>query len=113
MKILVHNILNTPYSIKVGSREELHLNEGNIGECRVFSKDILVCTDTEDCNEFEVSVRTGEVLAHEIFHAYSNEAGLVLDDETEEMIATFYMKNWRKMTNSILEVLDKMDFLDK
>ena len=111
---LIHNVLGTPYTMEVGSREELELSPENIGECRVYAKKILVCADKEDCvEEKEVDLKVREIIAHEIFHAYLNEAGIDLDEETEERIATFYMKNWRKMSDSILEVADETGFLDK
>lgn len=47
------------------------------------------------------------------FHAFINESDVDLEPDIEEQIACFYMKNWRKMSNSILEVLDETGFLDK
>ena len=44
---------------------------------------------------------------------FINESGVDLEPDIEEQIACFYMKNWRKMNNSILEVLDETGFLDK
>lgn len=75
-------------------------------------KKILVKTDKEDCKKKELEVRTQEILAHEIFHAYLNECGLELDSQVEEQLANFYMKNWRKMNNSVLECLDELGLLD-
>ena len=39
-------------------------------------------------------------------------AGLDLDDDTEEKVAIFYMKVWRKMNNCILQVLDDNQLLE-
>ena len=110
---LKHSVLGTPYIVKLGARDEINLNEEFMGECRVYSKDILVCTDKGECTEEELERKVQEIVAHEIFHAYVNEAGLDLDHREEELLATFFMKNWRKMNNSILEVLDETGFLDK
>lgn len=104
--------MGTPYSVSVGSRKEINISEENMGECRVFSKEISVCTDKGECTDKELLVKTQEIVAHEIFHAYVNEAGLDLDTNLEELLATFYMKNWRKLHNSILEILDESGFLD-
>lgn len=113
MNKLIHNVLGTPYEVLLGDREEINIDKENMGECRVYSKKVLVCTEKGDCTEEELEVRVQEILAHELFHAYANEAGLDLDSDTEEMVATFFMKNWRKMNNSILTVLDETGFLDK
>lgn len=111
---LVHNVLGTDYEILFGNRKMLKLKDEISGECRVFSKTIKVCTDDDDCTtDKELEVKVQEIIAHEIFHAYINESGINLEPEVEELIATFFMKNWRKMNNSILEVLDKTGLLDK
>lgn len=110
----IHSVLGTPYVFEFGDRESLELSPENIGECRVYAKKILVCTEKEDCvTEEELDLKVREILAHEIFHAYLNEAGIDLDDSVEEQLASFYMKNWRKMSDSILEVADETGFLDK
>lgn len=113
MTVLEHSVLGTPYIVKIGEREEVNLNEEFMGECRVYSKEILVCTDKNGCTEIELEKKVQEIVAHEFFHAYMNEAGVDLDHTQEEMLATFFMKNWRKMNNSIIEVLDESGFLDK
>lgn len=112
MKDIVHSVLGTEYEVLFGAREEIHMSEENMGECKVYAKEILVCTDRGDCDEGENIVRVQEIVAHEFFHAYANEAGLDLDPDTEERVACFFMKTWRKMTNSILAVLDESGFLD-
>ena len=113
MKKLVHNVLDTPYEVLFGERTDTGMSEDNMGECKVYAKQILVCTEQGECTEKELEVKVQEIVAHEIFHAYVNEAGLDLDPDEEELVATFYMKNWRKMNNSILSVLDETGFLDK
>lgn len=113
MKKSVHNVLGTPYEVLLGNRDEINMSDENMGECRVYSKKILVCTEKGDCTDEELEVRVQEIIAHEFFHAYANEAGLDLDSDTEEMVATFFMKTWRKMSDSILAVLDETGFLDK
>ena len=113
MKELKIDVMGCIYKVLVGKADEIHIDKENMGECRTWGKKILVKTDKEDCKKRELEVRTQEILAHEIFHAYANEAGLDLDDRTEEMVANFFMKNWRKMNDSILEILDVTGFLDK
>lgn len=110
---VVHNVLDTPYTVKVGKKDLINIADDNMGECKTYAKEILVCTEDEKCTEKELRVRTQEILAHEFLHAYLNEAGVELSDEAEEKICYFFMKNWRKMNNSILEVLDELGFLDK
>lgn len=69
-----------------------------------------------DVTEYEKDKRAEEIVAHEIFHAYcnesGNESGIDIDDDTEEKFAVWYMKMWRKMNNSILQVLDENGLLD-
>ena len=77
-----------------------------------YSKEILICTEKGDCTEEELKVKMQEVVAHELLHAYLNEAGVDLDSGGEEKLCDFYMKNWRKINNSILEILDESGFLD-
>lgn len=110
---LIHNVLGTDYTVMLGDKDQLNMLEENMGECRTFSKKILVSTEQDDCTEEELKVRTQEIIAHEFFHAYANEAGLDVDPDTEERIANFFMKTWKKMNNSILEVLRYTRFLDK
>ena len=90
-------ILGTPYIVKCGSREEIGLSVENDGECRIYSKEILVFDD-KSLSEEERSVKLQEVFAHEFLHAYFNEAGVDLEPQVEENIACFFMKNWRKLS---------------
>ena len=109
---MIHSILGTPYQVLVGEREEIGIGENNAGECRIYSKKILVCTEKGDCTDRELLIKTQEIVAHEVLHAYLNEAGVDLDDGDEEKVSDFYMKNWRKLNNSILSILDEIGFLD-
>lgn len=111
MKSIYIDVLGTTYKVVLGKSKEINISKEHLGECRVFAKEILVKTNKEDCTEKELEVRTQEVIAHEIFHAYLNESGIELDECVEEQVANFFMKNWRKMNNSILEVLDKNGYL--
>lgn len=103
-------ILGEKYLTIFGNPKETHISEGNLGECHVYSKEIKVVDDPtyfeENLGDEEVQNRTLEVLAHEIFHAYLNESGIEIDLDIEEQIATFYQKNWKKMSNSILYIFD-------
>ena len=112
MKTLIHNVLGTPYKVMFGTKEELNITEEYMGECRVYSKEILVCVEKGECTEEELIVKTQEILAHEIFHAYMNESGIELEEEVEERLASLFMKTWKKMSNSILDILDEINFLD-
>lgn len=107
-----HSVLGTPYTIKMGSRAETGLAEENMGECRIYSKTILVLIDKEECSEEELRVKVQEIVAHELLHAYLNEAGVDIENGDEEKLCDFYMKNWRKLNNSILEILDVSGYLD-
>ena len=113
-KVLVHNIMGTEYTVKFGKREEIDLSDSNLGLCRVYEKEVLVCTEMGDCRtEKEWREQTTEILAHEIFHAYVNECGVDMEvNDAEEVMAFFYMKNWRKMNNSVLAILDEVGLLD-
>ena len=114
----VHNVLGTDYDVKLGSRAELEMPIEYCGLCKEYTKEILVCNDKENgISDREMRERVKEILAHEIFHAYLNEAGLVINHEDEERLCDFYMKNWRKLTNSmkeiVMEVSMKMESFDK
>ena len=88
--------------------EMLDLDEENMGECRGYSKEIKVYTGVEEVTRAEFDQRTAEIISHEVLHAYLNEAGLDLGEEAEERMCDFYMKNWRKLSNTILDVLDDL-----
>lgn len=110
MKEVLHSVLGTEYKVKIG--EDVKLHEDYAGECKIFTKEILVSSKYDGFSEEELKVKVQEVVAHEFLHAYLNEAGLLLNEDVEESIADFFMKNWRKINNSILEVLDQTDYLE-
>lgn len=112
MRRIIHNVLGTNYEVLFGSREEIKLPEENMGECHIYAKKILVCTEKGEITYEELKVKVQEIVAHEFLHAYLNEAGVDIEDGNEEKLCDFYMKNWRKLNNSILEVLDESGFLD-
>lgn len=99
------NVLGTPYIAKFGDRKAIGISEEHMGACRIYAREILVDMDKEDCNKEELKVRTREILAHEIFHAFVNEAGIDLDPSVEEQMASFYMKNWEKMSNTLYNTM--------
>ena len=105
MKRLVKYVLGTTYEVLMGTREEIGISEEHMGECRIYAKKILVCTEQGDCTKEELKVRVKEIVAHEFFHAYLNEAGVDLENGDEEKVCDFYMKNWDKLHSSISEVL--------
>ena len=113
MQRIIHNVLGTNYEVLVGEKAEIGLDEAHMGICKMYAKKILVHTGADDCDERELKQRTVEIIAHEIFHAYLCECGLDLDEEVEERLADFYMKNWKKMSKSILDLLEESGFLDK
>ena len=106
-----YDVLGTPYEVLFGVREQLNMTEDHMGECRIYSKKILICDEQGDCTEEELDVRVSEIVAHEVFHAYLNEAGIEIDEDSEELVANFFMKNWKKMSNTILEILDENGYL--
>lgn len=109
MFVLDKEVLGTTYHIQLGERNEIDLKEEFDGVCEIYKHNIKVLHSSEDdLTDLEKENRTQEVLAHELFHAYLNEAGIDLDDGVEEQLACFYMKNWRKLNNSILDVLDNL-----
>ena len=105
---ITHEILGVPYLVKIGLREEIELDDDRNGECREYSKVIKVCTDLEDFTEEEVRVRVEETLAHEFLHGYFAECGLRVDEE--EKVCEFYMRNFRRLQNSIDSVYRKWLF---
>lgn len=108
------DILGSKYLVFFGDREEVKIPKEFLGECHIYSKLISLVDSIDDepnMTEGDLENRTKEILAHEIFHAYINESGLDLDPEVEEQLANFYQKNWRKMSNSILDIFDRYEEL--
>lgn len=108
------DVLGTEYSVTLDKRKKLtRLSKDNMGECRVYSKELNCLRSKENgCNEEEKEKRAEEIVAHEMFHAFVNESGLCVSDDVEEVFAYWYMKVWRKMNNAILQVLDENGLLD-
>lgn len=100
------SILGTEYKVLFGKKEFIGLHSECIGQCHVYTKRILVDTFCEECTEEEIEARTKEVVAHEVLHAYLNEAGVNCGNG-EEAVCDFFMKNWVKINNTILDILDK------
>lgn len=109
-KKMDYDILGTTYHFIFGTRDKIHIADGYDGECHVFSKEILVCTDQGECTYEEMQVKVSEILAHEIMHAFLNEAGIDCE-QGEECVCNFYMKNWRKMNNLQMEILDRLSLI--
>lgn len=55
-------------------------------------------------------MKVQEIIAHEFLHAYLNEAGVDIENCTEENVCDFYMKNWRKLNDSILFMIKASGF---
>lgn len=109
------SILGDTYSVEYGSKEKIGINEMFSGECRVFEKKILISTDKEECNSFEIVERVKEVTAHEVLHAYFNSSGLELSsvspDNVEEVMCSFYQKHYDKVHSTVMECLRKVGVL--
>lgn len=113
MKTQEVSVLGTPYTVKVGEREEVGLCKENDGECRQYSHIIKVHHSLEGVDDIgERDQRTEEIVAHEMFHAFVAESGLDISEDIEENLACWYMKVWRKMNNNILQVLDENHLLE-
>lgn len=113
MKTFHTDILGSDYEVNFGKQKKLGLSGNLDGQCAFLIRKILVEHSMRDCDtEEERDVRTANTLAHEVFHAYVHESGLDIDEYTEEKLATWYEVMWRKMNNTILEVLDDMKLLD-
>ena len=79
----------------------------------VLLKQILVEHSNRDCQtEIEKDKRASNIVAHEVFHAYVHESGLNLDADTEERLAVWYETMWRRMYNTILDILDELGLID-
>lgn len=110
MRKMLHSVLGTQYEVMFGLRKELDIHDDYMGECRTYAKQILICTDMGDCTVEELKVKVQEIIAHEFLHAYLNEAGVDIDNCTEENVCDFYMKNWRKLNDSILFMIKASGF---
>lgn len=113
MKSLHTQILGEDYEVKVRKRKELDLPKELQGSCAYLLKQILVEHSNRECQtDIEKDKRTSNTVAHEVFHAYVHESGLDLDEATEERLAVWYETMWRRMNNTILDVLDELGLVD-
>lgn len=113
MKELHTNVLGTDYKVLVGKRKEIGIPKKLRGQCCNYLKQVMVEHSMRGCDtEEEKNVLTTEVVAHEMFHAFVNESGLDIPEDVEETLALWYEKNWRKLNNSIIGLLDELNLLD-
>lgn len=110
MKTVCTDILGVDYEIEVGKRKELGLPKSLVGQCCPYLHKIKVLHSNElgDTKE-EIDCAIRGTVAHEIFHAFCKESGLDLDKNTEEKLALWYEEQWRKMSNCILDTLEKVN----
>ena len=107
------NILGSNYEVQVGKRKETGISKELMGQCCPYLHTIQVEHSMRDCEtEKERDMRTVDIVAHEVFHAYAHESGLNLPEDIEENIAVWYEKMWRRINNSIIEILDELNLLD-
>lgn len=103
------DVLGTSYKFKYGHRDNLSMDEEHSGECRYYSKQVMIehsMCDVE--SELERDNRSLEILAHEVFHAFTHESGLQLSEKQEEDLACWYSRMWNKMNNVIYKVSNDM-----
>ena len=113
MKTLHTNILGADYEVNVGKRKEIGLPKHLRGQCAPFLHNISVEHSMRQMRtEEERDKFTANVVAHEVFHAFVKESGLELPEDLEERLATWYEEHWRKMNNSICNILDELNLLD-
>lgn len=104
------DVLGTKYVVKIGTTSQIGISAEHLGECRIYAHEILVRTDRDDCSLEELTERTKQVLAHELFHAYLNECGLDVGDESEELLADWFMKVYEKLFSAIKKCQSKIQF---
>lgn len=87
MKTFSIDVCGVPYTCIIGSREEIPIGESNQGECNVYSKKILVCSDLDKSFEEDDCRRQylTEVIRHEVSHAILYESGMCSLADGEEM----------------------------
>lgn len=110
------NVLGTDYIVKVGEKEDIGLKDSLLGECEIFQKVIRV-THSSDGEDRELEdeardLRTREIIVHEVCHAFVNESGVSMTEEEEEKMCGFLMKNFRKISNVVLDLWDKLQLID-
>lgn len=80
------NILGTEYSLKV---DESLKNEGVAGLCKKYDKEISVRNVESMLDDDSIAakkMRYGEVLRHEIIHAFFSESGLGDYSDNEQLV---------------------------
>ena len=77
-------ILGSEYVVKCDTRKNLGLSENTEGECRFYTKEILISTDVPADNEKERELLMHETIMHELAHAFLYESGFVTDAFNEK-----------------------------
>lgn len=110
MKEFSINIFGEKYTVKMGAKSEIGLRD-NIGGVKLYEREILIDTNKGDdegvYTDKGLKNKVESIIAHEIFHAYLNEAGIYIPEDLEELMATFYEKNWRRMYDSVFDILNE------
>lgn len=78
MKTFSLNICGVPYTCTVGPRDKVDISLDAQGECNVYHKTIVVCTDLDSSFDKDEGARKKymfEVIMHEIAHAFLYETG--------------------------------------
>ena len=87
MKEFTLDICGVTYRCIIGDRDSIEIASDSQGECNVYSKEIVVCSDLDmsfekdDCRRKYLM----EVIRHEISHAMLYECGLVTDASSEKL----------------------------
>lgn len=115
MKQFNVNVLGTPYKCLVGGRAELmNLDRDFQGLCKVYSKEIWICDEIEDFEDFGESrshiksKAIEEVLTHELAHAFLFESGLS-DYSNDEILVQWIAINIKKLNSGVLEMMKKLN----
>ena len=115
MKQFNVNVLVTPYKCLVGGRTELmNLDRDFQGLCKVYSKEIWICDEIEDFEDFGESrshIKSKaivEVLTHELAHAFLFESGLS-DYSNDETLVQWIAINIKKLNSGVLEMMKKLN----
>ena len=105
------NILGEEYLVKVGKREEIKIGSEYDGLCYTFDKILYIVEDKEDIKTAEGEVENlSEIIAHEVSHAYVYESGYSASDD-EEALVVWLSRNARKITNTVIEILDNLGII--
>ena len=106
MKEFIVDVMGSGYCVRCGLPSEISIGEYNAGECKIYSKVILIDLDKRDCTFAEMMIKLGEVCAHEMLHAFLNEAGIDFDNCNEEGMCYFYMKNYLRLHEAVTYVIE-------